>query len=57
MAYKKKIIIYRCYDELTEGERKLIRQAFKRDYLGQGFRERYQIDREAFRLLSRESRR
>lgn len=53
---RKKIISYRCYDELTEGEKKLIRSAFKRDYLGYGFRERFCIDREAFRQLSRESR-
>lgn len=47
---------FREYEELTESEKRIIKQEFKRDYLGQGFRDRFQISREALRKLSRESR-
>ncbi len=48
---------YKEYAELTECERETIRQAFKRDYTGYKFRDLFKISRDAFRQLSRESRR
>lgn len=46
----------RDYEELTEGERKMIRSDFKKNYLGAGLVEKWRLTREAFRQLSKESR-
>ncbi|EMC1489653.1 hypothetical protein VAA96_004531 [Salmonella enterica] len=53
---KKKIKHYREYHELPEIERMQIRQAFKLDYQGYRFIDRYLISREAFRELKEQSR-
>lgn len=47
---------YREYHELNEIDRAHIRQRFKLDYNGYGFRDLYLISRDAFRKLKEESR-
>lgn len=47
---------YREYHELNEIDRAHIRQRFKLDYNGYGFRDLYMISRDAFRKLKEESR-
>lgn len=47
---------YREYHELNEIDRAHIRQRFKMDYNGYGFRDLYLISRDAFRKLKEESR-
>ncbi|EEC0939238.1 hypothetical protein LFD09_004342 [Salmonella enterica] len=52
----KKAKHYREYHELNEIDRAHIRQRFKLDYNGYGFRDLYMISRDAFRKLKEESR-
>lgn len=47
---------YRDYHELNDIERANIRQAFKLDYQGYRFIDRFRITREAFRELKEQSR-
>ncbi|ECC3449548.1 TPA: hypothetical protein ACJ3CO_003700 [Salmonella enterica subsp. enterica serovar Virchow] len=55
-SIKLRVVHYREYHELSEIDRAHIRQRFKLDYNGQGFRDLYMISRDAFRKLKEESR-
>ncbi|EKA7615235.1 hypothetical protein OL383_004420 [Salmonella enterica] len=46
---------YRELHELREQEKKAIKQAFKQDYQGYGFRDRFLISRECLRALKEDS--
>lgn len=47
---------YREYHELVNHERKAIIIAFKKDYQGTGFRDKFKISRDCLRKLKDESR-
>lgn len=47
---------YRELHELQRHEQEAIKRAFKKDYQGCGFRDKFKISRDCFRKLKEESR-